>query len=294
MGEIWRLETSTGKWAIKALFPWADRAPIPFDVQVQQAARDAGIPLPLPIVTADGAVLELGGRAFRAYEWVELAPTVEPPIAQTTAHEAGRLLGQIHTLGWPLADSAIDDWYVTTRDEDEWQGLAARASRAGAHWAAALTAHLAAIRSLRATTTRDHAEPILCHRDFNRDNVLPEARGQRLYVLDWENVGPLAADQELATALHDWTCHRGALDRAAAHAFLAGYRDAGARARLDPEISFSTLVTINLNFLWVMAEQSLDAPEHREFADLQVHALLDGGLDHLATALDALREFATV
>ena len=48
MGEVWRLETSDGRWAVKWLFPWVQADPRPADVDVQLAAAAAGIPLPRP------------------------------------------------------------------------------------------------------------------------------------------------------------------------------------------------------------------------------------------------------
>ena len=53
MGEVWRLETTAGRWAVKWQFPWAPAEPVPADMAIQRAAADAGIPLPLPVTTAD-------------------------------------------------------------------------------------------------------------------------------------------------------------------------------------------------------------------------------------------------
>jgi Ser/Thr protein kinase RdoA (MazF antagonist) len=86
MGEVWRLDTSQGRWAVKWQFPWAPAEPSPADVGVQRAAAASGIPLPLPVLTPAGeAVVQAGGQHARVYEWAELGrpalpePTIWPP-----------------------------------------------------------------------------------------------------------------------------------------------------------------------------------------------------------------------
>ena len=112
MGEIWRLQTSRGPWAVKRQFPWVPVQPCPADVQVQQAAAAGGIPLPLPVLTPTGeAVARVGDRHARVYVWTDLARPVEPPADDRTAAEAGRLLGVLHRLALPSAEPD-DPWYT--------------------------------------------------------------------------------------------------------------------------------------------------------------------------------------
>ena len=104
MGEVWRFETSGGSWAVKWQFPWAPAEPHPHDVAVQRAAATAGIPLPRPVTTADdAAIVQLGGRSARVYEWADLGPPLAVPVAPETAAEAGRLLAGCTACGsrWP-------------------------------------------------------------------------------------------------------------------------------------------------------------------------------------------------
>ena len=90
MGEVWRLETIRGAWAVKWRFPWGPVQPRPADVGVQLAAAAAGIPLPVPVLTPAGeAVARIGSRHVRVYEWAELARPAEPPVSDRTAAEAG-------------------------------------------------------------------------------------------------------------------------------------------------------------------------------------------------------------
>jgi len=287
MGEIWRLETSGGRWAVKCQFPWAPADPRPADIAVQRAAAQAGIPLPLPATTPDGsAVATIDGRPARVYEWVDLRGAIELPAPAATAAEAGRLLGLLHGLALapqPENGHPIDPWYTEVPDVTYWAGLVGRAKADGATWAPSL----AAARGLIADLTELVLPPppdaplIICHRDFNPDNVFPAAHDGRLVVLDWENCGPLSADREVGYAVFTWCSGNGEFDQAAADALLAGYASAsGAATAVGPDF-FATAVATHLNVLRVMAEQALAEPEHRRFAEGFIADLLNRDLSDL-------------
>lgn len=282
MGVVWRLDTRGGRWAVKWLFPWSPADPRPCDVSVQFAAAAAGIPLPLPVLAPDGAaVVCVDGEFARVYEWADLARPLMPPVPAATAAEAGRLLGLLHGLALEPAEPD-DPWYAEVPDAEYWRDLAGRALTAGADWAPALSAARGLIGQLTSQLAPPGPGPrIVCHRDFNPDNVLPAARDQRLMVLDWENSGPLEPRRELGYAMFCWSSGAGRSDPAAAEAFLDGYTAAaGSQPELGPGL-FSTAIAAHLNVLRVMAEQALTDPEHRSHAEGFIASLLDRDLADL-------------
>lgn len=283
MGEVWKVLTDGGAWAVKALFPWAVSEPLPRDVDVQLAALESGIALPRPVVHHGSAVVTVESRQYRAYEWVELAPPVQPPAPAAVAHEAGSILGRVHTL--PITvDGDVDDWYTTTPDPSTLAELADAARSADAWWGAVLGSSLPLVAGLRDLVAIDHSPPGLCHRDFDVSNVVPATGSNALVTLDWENVGPLPQDQELASALLAWCTSSGAAEPRAIDAFLDGYRAAGGSVVVRPE-SFSMAVCTSLNFLRVMAEQSLDRDEHLDYADARLEELLLSSLPNLLASI---------
>lgn len=291
MGEIWRLETGRGAWAVKWQFPWAPAQARPADVQVQLAAAAAGIPLPRPVLTPAGeAVAEVGGQYARVYEWVDLAAAELPP-GDRTAGEAGRLLGLLHRLALPSAEPD-DPWYTEVPSPADWAGLVDRAAAAGRPWAGRLTDARARIAGLsgQAAGARPGAPRIVCHRDFNPDNVFPAASGGHLVVLDWENAGPLDPRAELGYALFAWSAGRGQVRVSAVQALLDGYAAAsGARPAFEPGM-FTTAVAAHLNFLRVMAERAIGDPGQRDYAEQQISGLLGHDLDDLARFLEIAPE----
>jgi aminoglycoside phosphotransferase (APT) family kinase protein len=288
MGEVWRLDTSRGRWAVKWQFPWAPAQPRPPDVGVQQAAAAAGIPLPLPVLTPAGeAVVQAGGQHARVYEWADLGRPAQPPAGDRAAAEAGRLLGTLHRLALPPTEPD-DPWYTALPPARDWAALADRAAAAGVGWAGDLATALELIGRLsaRAAGPPPGGQRIVCHRDFSPANVLPAADGSHLVVLDWENAGPLDPRCELGYALFAWSAGHGQVSTAAIAALLGGYA-AGSGADPKPEPGmFVTAIAGTLNFLYVMAEQAVTDPGHADFAGQQVSGLLRHDLDDLAAFLD--------
>jgi Ser/Thr protein kinase RdoA (MazF antagonist) len=288
MGEVWRLDTSHGRWAVKWQFPWAPAEPSPADVGVQLAAAAAGIPLPLPVLTRAGeAVVQAGGQHARVYEWADLGRPVEPPAGDRAAAEAGRLLGTLHRLALPPT-GPDDPWYTALPAARDWAALAGRATAAGVAWAGDLATALELIGRLsaRAAGPPPTERRIVCHRDFSPANVLPAADGSHLVVLDWENAGPLDPRCELGYALFAWCAGHGQVSTATVAALLDGYA-AGSGTDPAPQPGmFVTAIAATLNFLYVMAEHAVTDPGHADFASQQVSGLLRQDLAELAAFLD--------
>jgi Ser/Thr protein kinase RdoA (MazF antagonist) len=284
MGRIWRLETSSGTWALKEVFrPSPDSADLARrDAAFQQAALDAGVPLPPPIVAPDGRVLiEVGPadrrRTVRVYGWVDLlGRDAVVPIRDVAA-----ILGRLHGLA--IADARpIDPWFRDPVPADAWPALVARAHVAGVAWAATLerlipdldVATAIARQALAATdgrlgAHRTAAATITCHLDYNPENVLLDTSG-RPVIVDWENSGPELPEQELASAVAEFVGDP--LDTAA---FLHPYAEAGGTARLRDRSSFAMVLIVQSALVRTYAERALDSSSTEEDRARSAHWVVD-------------------
>lgn len=270
MGEIWQVVTDGGeRWAVKELFDWAEVDDRPRDVDFQTAAAAAGIHLPRPRPAPDGRFVV---DRTRVYEWADLGPLMTGPVDDATAGEVGGILGRLHALAMaPAPGEEVDDWYRIATSTEELAALAERGGALGRPWADALHERLpllADLCDLVATSPMRTDDVIVCHCDLTIDNVFRPATGGPLVVIDWENAGPLSAESELAATLAAW------VTPATAAPLLRGYVEAGGTAIIRGPESFAADTATTLNYLRVLAEQSIEDDGHRDFAEPRLIRLL--------------------
>ena len=287
IGCIWRLETVRGVWAVKELFRPPDEAAASADVAFQEAAIASGVSMPRPILARDGRVVsEVGtgdrSSSLRVYTWIDLAGR----DVRAPTQAAGAILGRLHALAYP-DDRAVDPWFTTAVTTETWVELLTRAEHARVPWAstlAELVPRMTAGDGLIAAGR--HTPTIRCHLDFNPENVLVDTAG-RTVVVDWEDSGPEAAEQELASAIDEF-----ARGPAAIRAFLRAYAASGGPATLRDPSSFAMSFAFGANLVASYVRQALDPSTTEENRDRAIHwigdiaasAFIPGRVDELLEA----------
>lgn len=142
LGRIWRLETSSGTWAVKELLrfdPIVVESAARGDVAFQRAALQAGIAMPRPVVSKAGTVTFIvtapqgPPKRVRVYTWLDLATREAVPAPSDVA----AILGRLHATA-PADDRAVDPWFTVPPTPDRWPALLREASSQGAPWRPAL------------------------------------------------------------------------------------------------------------------------------------------------------------
>jgi aminoglycoside phosphotransferase (APT) family kinase protein len=232
VGQVWRLTTARGTFAIKEQFD-----PFPDDevrehAAFQEAAHAAGIPAPAVIRDREGRAGPMVGDAqIRAFGWVDLlerSPDVDPV-------EVGSLLASIHTVGF-AGDLPTHPWYTEPVGPDRWDALVRRLLDASAPFAdrlAAMRDELVALEAL----IEGPLDLQTCHRDLWADNVLRTTQGP-LCVIDWENCGLADPSQELALVVFEF----GMGDAGRFRTIHGSYRSSGGQGRIDRPAAFSMLI----------------------------------------------------
>jgi Ser/Thr protein kinase RdoA (MazF antagonist) len=270
LGRIWRLETLTGTWAVKEIFEPDTEAEAGADVAFQEAALAAGIPMPRPIRARGGTVLAEVDAAdrratVRVYTWVDIAQ----PVRRAAATDAAAILGRLHALAIP-DPRTMNAWFTDAVTAERWRGILAATELADAAWAptlANLVPELVAGEPLIAAGR--HEPRITCHMDFNPENVLTDIGG-RAVVVDWENSGPAAAEQELASVLAEFVP-----DPAGVPAFLHAYEDAGGPAHVRDGSSFAMCLAFQAELVAWYAERAIDPKVSAEDQARAVHWIGD-------------------
>jgi Ser/Thr protein kinase RdoA (MazF antagonist) len=232
VGQVWRLSTSRGTFAVKEPFESIPADEVQEHAEYQEAAHAAGIPVPAVVRAGDGdAFAELAGVQVRVFQWVDLRerdPNVDPA-------EVGRIVASIHRLGF-RGRLPTDPWYTQAVGSERWDALLDALHTSGAPFGERLTElrdELVALEGLM----EEPRDLQICHRDLWADNVLRTTAGG-LCVIDWENCGLADPSQELALVLFEF----GLGDPARARTLYEAYLDAGGPGRIQRRGDFSMLI----------------------------------------------------
>ena len=232
LGDIWRLTTDRGDFAVKdARYP-IDPDEVAADAAYQDHVRGHGVPMPAVVRAPGGnALVHLGSGPVRVYDWVD----VSAPDRRLDPGAVGALVAEIHRVTVP-AGFPVDPWYVTPVGEPAWRELVTRLRAARAPFADRLEAVLPDVLAAEALLVE--TEPVqVCHRDLWADNIL-RTPGDGLMVMDWENSGPADPAGELGVVLFEF----GRGDPVRMCELFASYVAAGGPARLSAPGDLTMLI----------------------------------------------------
>ena len=240
LGDIWRLDTTSGSYAVKTTdHPRAD-AEVAVAAGFQEAAADAGIPTPRVMRTQSGGlVATVGARHVSVQAWVEMLE----PYASVDVAEVAQLVAGLHRVdfdggGWS------EPWFTDPIGVHRWDELLRRLDAADAPFAAELGAQVAELVRLEWSMAPPPAGLRTCHRDLWADNVRATPGGG-LVVFDFENCGPADPSQELAMVLFEFCSGRPQL----AERLAAAYVDAGGSGRVASTADFSMAIALQSHIL---------------------------------------------
>lgn len=235
LGQVRRLVTDQGSWAVKESFEAYDEQEL---VHAQTTGAfhatcwEEGIPTPEPR-TADGRfVVEVDGEHLQAFGWVDL----EDPDTGLDPAEVGTLLAALHAVRQP-AVGAVHELFEAPVGQREWRAVLKASRGAGAPYAdrlAELLPHLVAVE--RILTPMRAAQTL--HLDLWSDNLRRRTSDRTACVIDFDNAGPADPAREVAMVAFEF----GQGDAARQRVLYDAYRDAGGPGRITAHDDFALTV----------------------------------------------------
>jgi Ser/Thr protein kinase RdoA (MazF antagonist) len=229
LGQIWRLETTRGAFAVKEWFEKFPQSELLEGAAFQEAAGWAGVPCPKVVRRGDGSLLlDLAATTICLYGWVDLCdrnPLIDPAAV-------GSLVGTLHRVPY-AGREPIDPWYSEPIGGDRWDELVRQLRDRGAPFAEGLAAFRDELVALEALIVPP-ANLRTCHRDLWADN-LRATPGGGLCLIDWDNAGDADPAMELALVLFEF----GRGDPNRARELHQAYMDAGGPGRVRGRGDFS-------------------------------------------------------
>jgi Phosphotransferase enzyme family len=231
-GQVRRLVTARGCFAVKESFDPVDAGEAQRSAEFQVACHDAGVPCPRPLPDIHGRYLaEIDGLPIRVQTWADvddLDPLLDPAVV-------GTAVARLHVVDVPATEPA--HWWGTEPvGRTEWRALVKAAKAAGAPFASRLAELVPGLLAMEELLT-PMAATQWCHLDLWADNLRGTA-DDSVCVIDFDNAGPGDPDRELAMVLFEFT--RG--DRARLHALVTAYEDAGGSGRVTAAEDFGLTV----------------------------------------------------
>ncbi|HEY4332386.1 MAG TPA: phosphotransferase [Ilumatobacteraceae bacterium] len=232
LGQVWRLATERGTWAVKEHFEPQPAAEAEAHAAFQDLVRAAGVPAPAVVRTPSGDVIvPLGSSTARVYEWVDLrdADTNLDPLL------VGAAVAAIHRVR-AHSSEAVHRWYTEPVGATSWDELVQRSRAARAPFAEQLAVAcdelVASERLLESPAALQ-----ICHCDLFADNLRSTTAGD-VCIIDWENCGSADPSQELAVVLFEF----GRDTTTRARALYEAYIDSGGPGRVTGRGSFSMAI----------------------------------------------------
>ncbi|MCU1360056.1 MAG: aminoglycoside phosphotransferase [Ilumatobacteraceae bacterium] len=282
-GEVWKLDTDSGSWAVKRSFGPVDEADLTEGAAFQERARLAGVPTPRSVRSVGGTLLaRVRFGTVRVDEWVDMA---EPDNGVDPA-TIGRTVAALHNVhSEPTAE--FDPWYHQGVGAARWDELVGQLTSAGAPFASELTDQRDELIAMEALVEA----PIVlqwCHRDLWADNVRRGTDG-RLWVIDWQDSGAADPSGELAALLFDYAYD----DRDRAFAMYHAYRAAKGPGRVNRPQHFSMAIAQLGHILEISCTRWLAAVDQADrvlnegrVAEFVTRPLSRGLIDRILDALD--------
>ena len=284
LGEIRRLETDQGSWAVKtALEPWQ-----PDEVEGLQtsgafhhACWAAGLPTPEPRRAREGYTAEIDGEQVLTYSWADL----DDPDTGLDPAAVGALVARLHAVDHPWPTATVDPWFEAPVGRAEWKGVLKAARGAGAPYADRLAEVIPALLEVEQVFTP--MRPLqTCHLDLWADNVR-RSDGQP-FVIDFDNAGPGDPSREIAMAVFEFGQGDRGRQRALYDAYLAAGGPGRIRDRADLALTAAQLHHIGHRHvtMWLAARD----PEARDRSLAGIEEFLGApltlaGIDALVEAL---------
>jgi Ser/Thr protein kinase RdoA (MazF antagonist) len=280
LGEIRRLETDHGTFAVKQALESSSVDDAESSAAYHRLCWEAGIPTPEPLRARTGRfAVEVDGEQVRVYAWADLAdpdPTLDPG-------SVGTLVARLHQVRNPWPTSEIDPWFEAPIGRAEWEGVLEASRAARAPYADRLAELLPALLEIEGILTP--MRPVqTCHLDLWADNL--RRSDGRPFVIDFDNAGPGDPSREIAMVIFEFGRGDAARQRILYEAYLAAGGPGRVRERADLGLAVAQLHHIGHRHLtmWVAARDA----EARSRSRAGIDEFLGEPL--LLPAVDALLE----
>jgi thiamine kinase-like enzyme len=227
---MFAIETSTGKYAVKALNPQIMARPTAFDnyIQSEKIAAIASSRVPVQLAnTYKGLFLHhIDGQYYMVFDWIEGCSLQPKEITLAHCKEMGCILAELHKTDF----SKLEKSHVISNaiDEIDWRSYLNKGEESRSVWLNPLCDNADRLYEWNSRAKRSFKilakERIFSHRDLEPKNVMWK-QGSPI-LIDWESAGEINPKHDLIETAIYWSINEfGKIERDKFLAFVDGYQE---------------------------------------------------------------------
>ncbi len=261
---MWRLETTTGVYAVKDLNPEIIARPgVPEVYRVSErivrSVVAAGIPAIPAMQQLGDPLLVLSDRSVLVFPWFEGTSVREDAVVPGEGRRIGEVLARLHELH--LDTDGLERPDRTAPRVESWLDLFARGAAVEQGWALDPEAR---VRELADWTQRANdgadeldSDLVVSHADLDPKNVMWDSQGEPC-LIDWEGAGLVSPSVELLDVALNWSGQRiGPPKRDVFEAVLASYLVVRPSTQIQASVAMACCLGGWLHWLHYNARRSL-------------------------------------
>lgn len=228
--KMYLVETTAGKYAVKALNPQIMKRPnvIRNYINSERIAKKLSEIVPaLPALQINNNPVQyIDGQYFMVFEWLDGISLSQDEITSDHCRIMGNILASIHTAD--LTDLDITENVFTGGKQIDWNYYLDIGRKQSAPWAEVFNRNIKELydwnlKSMKADMAL-HKDMVLSHRDMDSKNVLWNK--EKPVLIDWESAGYVNPMKELIEVLMYWSgTGNNKVDEDRFKALLSGYKE---------------------------------------------------------------------
>lgn len=225
---MYAVETSTGKYAVKALNPQIMARPtaIPNYLQAEKVVTlAAAVVSAKPAKRVNGTFLQqVAEQYYLVFDWIEGDTLRAPECTETHCRQMGAILAEIHNTDFTAMGKSESS--AESPKAIDWNGYLQQGIANQTVWAELMSDTMESLvnwsQKVQEASRVLAGEYVYSHRDLEPKNVMWH-QGSPI-LIDWESAGPIHPRVDLLETAMYWSLNeQGTVDEGKFTAFLAGY-----------------------------------------------------------------------
>lgn len=267
---MYAIETSLGKYAIKALNPQVMQRSMAKSNILNGERIASYVENFIPAIAAKQfhniELPQVEGQYYLVYDWIEGVSLYGEDIYPYHCEQIGNILGKIHSIDFSSLNIPKPD--VVSEEIVDWKKYLNQGQRAKLSWVEVVKSNIDRLYvwNKRYLISMKYLEAplVIGHGDIDPKNVMWQ--NNKPVIIDWESAGYLNPAHEFIVYLLCWSDKNGQIDRLKFKSFIKGYLEVRQIEKMDWSIVMDAVFSphwLEYSFKRSLGLESADEAEQK-------------------------------